>query len=106
MNEFSARLDPGKAAERRKKKNFYAKMKKDEEDKMAELAAKYRDRAAERRDGGESVPGADDTATAYRYSGRKCIFYSTFHIMNRNYFAGRLHRMRVKITTRRNGEGR
>jgi len=62
------KMDPSKAAERRKKKNFYAKMKKEEEDKMAELAAKYRDRASERRDGGESAAtgAADETATAYR----------------------------------------
>jgi len=62
------KMDPSKAAERRKKKNFYAKMKKEEEDKMAELAAKYRDRALERRDGGDSANTgpADDTATAYR----------------------------------------
>jgi len=61
------KLNPDKAAERRKKKNFYAKMKKDEEEKMKELAEKYRDRAAERRDGGEGAPGAapaDDTSSA------------------------------------------
>lgn len=40
-----------KAERRRKKKIFYAKLKKLEEDKMAELAEKYRDRAKERRDG-------------------------------------------------------
>merc|ERR1719167_1504680 len=62
------KMDPSKAAERRRKKNFYAKMKKEEEDKMAELAAKYRDRASERRDGGDSsaAGAADETATAYR----------------------------------------
>ena len=41
-----------KAEKRKKKKSFYAKLKRQEDDKMAELAAKYRDRAAERRDGG------------------------------------------------------
>jgi len=65
------KLDPNKAAERRKKKNFYAQMKKEEESKMKELADKYRDRAAERRDGGEVAPAAgaaaDDSSTgAYR----------------------------------------
>ncbi|XP_065201248.1 protein Red [Planococcus citri] len=40
-----------KAERRRKKKIFYAKLKKQEDDKMAELAEKYRDRAKERRDG-------------------------------------------------------
>ena len=44
------------AEKRKKKKSYYAKLKREEDDKMAELAAKYRDRAAERRDGG--VPGA------------------------------------------------
>jgi IK cytokine len=36
---------------RRKKKNFYAQLKKQEDTKLAELAEKYRDRARERRDG-------------------------------------------------------
>lgn len=40
-----------KAELRRKKKIFYAKLKKQEENKMAELAEKYRDRAKERRVG-------------------------------------------------------
>lgn len=63
----TSKVDPSKAAERKKKKSFYAKMKKDEDDKLAELAAKYRDRAAERRDGSEAVPGTEDsTTTAYR----------------------------------------
>ena len=55
-----------KKDERKKKKNYYAKLKRSEDDKLAELASKYRDRAKERRDGGEgSRP--DDTAGAYRY---------------------------------------
>ena len=45
-----------KAEKRKKKKSYYAKLKREEDDKMAELAAKYRDRARERRDGG--APGA------------------------------------------------
>lgn len=40
-----------KAEKRKKKKSFYAKLKRQEDDKMAELAAKYRDRAQERREG-------------------------------------------------------
>ncbi|XP_059609023.1 protein Red [Phlebotomus argentipes] len=36
---------------RRKKKNFYAALKKQEDHKMSELAERYRDRARERRDG-------------------------------------------------------
>lgn len=36
---------------RRKKKNFYAQLKKQEDTKLQELAEKYRDRARERRDG-------------------------------------------------------
>ena len=43
---FFSRKDPNKAAERRKKKNYYAKIKREEEDKMKELASKYVDRAA------------------------------------------------------------
>ncbi|XP_015513368.1 protein Red [Neodiprion pinetum] len=54
---------------RRKKKSFYAKLKKQEEDKMAELAEKYRDRARERRDGTNADYQSEDpmnTASAYR----------------------------------------
>ncbi|KAK5638819.1 hypothetical protein RI129_013114 [Pyrocoelia pectoralis] len=36
---------------RRKKKSYYAKLKKQEDNKLAELAEKYRDRASERRNG-------------------------------------------------------
>jgi len=39
-----------RASERRKRKSYYAKLKKEDEAKMAELAKKYRDRALERRD--------------------------------------------------------
>merc|ERR1712020_240728 len=61
------RVDKAKAEERRKKKTYYAKLKKDEDDKMAELAAKYRDRAKERRDGteGPNIP-TEDATNAYR----------------------------------------
>jgi len=57
--------DPDKAEKRREKKSYYAKLKKDEDDKMAELAAKYRDRAKERRDGGESE-AHDASSSGYR----------------------------------------
>ena len=59
--------DKGKADKRREKKTFYAKLKKDEDDKMAELAAKYRDRARERRDGtGEHQGVVEDVTQGYR----------------------------------------
>lgn len=48
------RRDPkeeARANERKKKKSYYARIKKEDEQKMAELAEKYRDRALERRDG-------------------------------------------------------
>lgn len=54
---------------RRKKKSFYAKLKKQEDNKMAELAEKYRDRASERRQGINPDYQSDDpvaTAQAYR----------------------------------------
>ncbi|XP_033223266.1 protein Red-like [Belonocnema kinseyi] len=54
---------------RRKKKSFYAKLKKQEEDKMAELAEKYRDRAKERRSGTSQDYQTEETinsASAYR----------------------------------------
>ncbi|XP_003739420.1 protein Red [Galendromus occidentalis] len=44
--------------DRKKKKQFYANLRKQEDDKLAELASKYRDRAKERRDG----QGVDDEA--------------------------------------------
>ena len=57
-----------KAEKRKKKKSFYAKLKRQEDDKMAELAAKYRDRAAERRDGVPDKPensrDGEDTESA------------------------------------------
>jgi IK cytokine len=49
--------------------SFYAKLKKQEDDKMAELALKYRDRARERRDGANPDYQAEDplsTAGGYR----------------------------------------
>jgi len=58
--------DKGKADKRREKKTYYAKLKKDEDDKMAELAEKYRDRAKERRDGGPELPPGVEDAGAYR----------------------------------------
>lgn len=54
---------------RRKKKSFYAKLKKQEDDKLAELNEKYRDRARERRDGGTGEFQPDDAmnnTSAYR----------------------------------------
>lgn len=53
---------------RRKKKNFYAQLKKQEDTKLQELAEKYRDRARERRDGTNQdyQPGTDATGSAYR----------------------------------------
>ncbi|XP_055626871.1 protein Red [Toxorhynchites rutilus septentrionalis] len=54
---------------RRKKKNFYAQLKKQEDNKLAELAEKYRDRARERRDGAnpdyQNVDASNSTG-AYR----------------------------------------
>ncbi|KAG5899643.1 hypothetical protein JTB14_036016 [Gonioctena quinquepunctata] len=58
-----------KSEARRKKKSYYAKLKKQEDNKMAELAEKYRDRAGERRSGVNPDYQADDpiaTAQAYR----------------------------------------
>merc|ERR1719188_1052888 len=55
-----------RAESRKHKKSFYAKLKRDEDDKMAELAAKYRDRAKERRDGGvgtaDAPPGMEESS--------------------------------------------
>lgn len=62
-------ISGGNRAElRRKKKSFYAKLKKQEDDKMAELAEKYRDRARERRDGTsqDQVEDTMNNTSAYR----------------------------------------
>ena len=59
-------MDKGKAEERRKRKTYYAKLRKDEDDKMAELAAKYRDRASERRSGAEGGVVGEESTNAYR----------------------------------------
>ncbi|KMZ04755.1 protein Red [Drosophila simulans] len=57
---------------RRKKKNFYAALKKQEDVKLQELSEKYRDRARERRDGANpdyvnvSTPGHGSNTNTYR----------------------------------------
>lgn len=54
---------------RRKKKHFYAQLKKQEDTKLQELAEKYRDRARERRDGSTQDFPPNDTVSgsnAYR----------------------------------------
>lgn len=53
---------------RKKKKNFYANLKKQEDNKLQELSEKYRDRARERRDGANpDYQAPDPTSTgAYR----------------------------------------
>lgn len=54
---------------RRKKKSYYAALKKQEDNKLAELAEKYRDRARERRDGVNELGPMDptsNTSSAYR----------------------------------------
>lgn len=53
---------------RRKKKNFYAQLKKQEDTKLQELAEKYRDRARERRDGSNTdYQPIDPTSGANAY---------------------------------------
>lgn len=49
VKEFGESDDPH--VRRRKKKLYYAKLKQQEEERQKELAAKYRDRASERREG-------------------------------------------------------
>ncbi|XP_073990622.1 IC cytokine homolog beag [Rhodnius prolixus] len=62
-------VEDDRGERRRKKKIFYAKLKKQEENKLAELAEKYRDRAKERRDGTNADYQVDDpmsTSSGYR----------------------------------------
>lgn len=49
VKEFGESDDPN--VKRRKKKLYYAKLRQQEEERQKELAAKYRDRATERREG-------------------------------------------------------
>ena len=58
-SERSSTGEESRGEKRRRKKMFYAKMKREEEDTLKELALKYRDRAKERRDatGGGDRPG-------------------------------------------------
>lgn len=51
---------------RKKKKNFYANLKRQEDNKLAELSEKYRDRARERRDGNTGEFQPVDASNAYR----------------------------------------
>lgn len=70
----SSTSTPWKSSERtearRKKKNYYAALKKQEDTKLAELAEKYRDRARERRDGHnpdyQNVEATGSSSSAYR----------------------------------------
>ncbi|KAI5725540.1 hypothetical protein M8J77_016808 [Diaphorina citri] len=55
-----------KAEQRKKRKSFYAKLKKQEDDKLAELAEKYRDRAKERRDGNQTELDPMTASSGYR----------------------------------------
>ncbi|XP_076031413.1 IC cytokine homolog beag [Oratosquilla oratoria] len=52
--------EDARAMERKKKKSYYARIKREEEEKMAELAEKYRDRAKERREGKNPDYQAED----------------------------------------------
>lgn len=53
-----------KAERRKKKKKFYASLNRQQEDKLAELAKKYRDRAKERRDGANPDYQNEDPITS------------------------------------------
>lgn len=67
-SKFESGVSNDKAELRRKKKIFYAKLKKQEENKMAELAEKYRDRAKERRVGANpDYQSQDPVAVASGY---------------------------------------
>jgi len=53
--------DKEKSEKRKTKKSLYAKIKKEEDDQMAELAKRYRDRAKERREGVNPEGGGRET---------------------------------------------
>jgi len=58
-------MQAAKKAQRREKKDIYAALQKEHTEREAELANKYRDRAAERRDG---TAGVDDNAFGSKFS--------------------------------------
>ena len=60
-------MQAAKKAQRREKKDIYAALQKEHTEREAELANKYRDRAAERRDG---TAGVDDNAFGSKFSGK------------------------------------
>ncbi|KAK9502290.1 hypothetical protein O3M35_011088 [Rhynocoris fuscipes] len=69
VKKTTPNIEDDRGERRRKKKIFYAKLKKQEENKLAELAEKYRDRAKERRDGTNADYQVDDpmsTSSGYR----------------------------------------
>lgn len=62
-DEIGDRSDD-KAEKRKKKKKYYATLNRQQEDKLAELAQKYRDRAKERRDGANPDYQNEDPITS------------------------------------------
>uniref|UniRef100_H2Z4P8 RED-like N-terminal domain-containing protein n=1 Tax=Ciona savignyi TaxID=51511 RepID=H2Z4P8_CIOSA len=67
------------AEQRRKKKNFYAKLKKQELERQAELDKKYRDRSKERREGTGDYNDVEliNTTADYRAVGPSAEFHRT-----------------------------
>ncbi|XP_063955282.1 protein Red-like [Lytechinus pictus] len=65
VKDYNEEDDP--RARRRKKKSYYAKLKKQEMEREEELAKKYRDRAAERRDGKTDYDETEIVSTTANY---------------------------------------
>ncbi|XP_071509960.1 protein Red-like [Diadema antillarum] len=65
VKEYNEEDDP--RVRRRKKKSFYAKLKKQEMEREAELAEKYRDRAKERREGKTDYEETEIVSTTANY---------------------------------------
>lgn len=67
QSEFNPELHESAAEKRRKKKTMYAKLKKQEMERQAELSKKYRDRAKERREGKSDYAESELISTTANY---------------------------------------
>ena len=75
-------MQAAKKAQRREKKDIYAALQKEHTEREAELANKYRDRAAERRDG---TAGVDDNAFGSKFSSKHLENFFKLQNMNQNF---------------------
>ena len=85
-------MQAAKKAQRREKKDIYAALQREQTEREAELANKYRDRAAERRAGKADDDGADLPGgffgDSFKAAGDRLmvkISFQMFNILSRNF---------------------